>query len=117
MKKLKNLAFLLILGMIATSCGEDPPPPPSEEEVQTTLLAKSWAVTTGANSVSLDGQDEDGNWDGFSVNFSADGTYSASSVSVGREIVWPASGTWAFNGTTGADLNTIIRGDGVSHFG
>lgn len=87
---------------------------PTEEEVQTALLAKSWAVTTGANSVSLDGQDEDGNWDGFTVNFSENGTYTSSNVSVGREVVWPTSGTWAFKGTTGADLNTIIRGDGVN---
>lgn len=114
MKKLKNLAFLLILGIIATSCGEDPPPPPSEEEVQTALLAQSWAVGTDANDITLDGQDEIGNWDGFTVVFSANGTYTASNVSTGREVVWPTSGTWVFQGLTGADLNTIIRDDGVN---
>lgn len=115
MKKLKNLAFLLILGMIATSCGEDPPPPPSEEEVQTTLLAKPWTVGTSANDITLDTQDEIANWAGFSVVFSASGTYTTTNVSTGRETVWPSQGSWTYKGTTGADLNTIIRDAGTNN--
>jgi hypothetical protein len=116
MKKIKILAFLLLGGMITImSCGPDPVTPPSEEEVQLGLLAKTWAVTSGANAVTLDGQDEDGNWTGFTVSFAENGTYTASNVSEGREVVWPVSGTWAFKGagTDAVDVNTIVRDDGV----
>lgn len=116
MKKIKILAFLLLGGMTAIiSCGPDPVIPPSAEEVQLELLAKSWAVTTGANAITLDGTDEDGNWVSFAVIFSENGTYTASNVSQGREVVWPSNGTWAFKGagTDTVDINTIERGDGV----
>ena len=115
MKKLKINALALLLGLVILSgCKDDAPAPPSEESVRTGLLAKSWSVGTSANAVTLDTADEIANWPGFSVNFSADGTYTASNVSVGREVVWPATGKWAYKGTTGADLNTIIREDGVN---
>lgn len=115
MKKINYLAFLLILGILATGCKDDAPPAPSAEEVQTGLLAKTWLVGTTANSVTFEGTDENGNWDGFTVTFAANGTYTASNVSAGREVVWPSTGTWAYKGagTEDVNVNTLERGDGV----
>jgi hypothetical protein len=115
MNKIKTTSLTLLLGLfILASCKETTPPEPSAREVQMGLLANMWNVTTGANSVTLDGTDENGNWDGFTVTFNSDGSYATSNASDGRDKVWPSQGTWDFKGDTGADLNTIIRGDGVS---
>ena len=46
------------------------------------------------------------------LNFEADGTYTASNVADGRDVVWPTSGTWDFKSDD--ELNTVIRGDDVS---
>lgn len=114
MRNLKITSLVFILGIaVLFSCKDKTPPAPTEAEVQMGLIAQTWTVITGANSVTLDGADEEQNWPGFAVTFNANGTYTASNVSTGREVVWPTSGTWAFKGSTGNDLNTIIRDDGV----
>ena len=111
MKNLKNLTFLLLVGMLTImSCGEDPVKEPTAEEAQLTLLVKKW----NNNTVTLDGSTDQGDWSTFTVTF-ADGSYTSTGVSDGRELVWPSSGTWAFKGagTDAVDVNTLVRGDGV----
>ncbi len=118
MKNLKITSLALLLGLaVIYSCKPDPEPEPSPEETQTALLAQTWKVGTAANDVTLDGSNEIGNWDGFTVTFNANGSYTASNVSAGRETVWPTQGSWEFKGkgTDGVDVNTIIRDKGSNN--
>lgn len=112
---MKNSRILVLLFLMATvvftGCKKTPTPEPSAKEKQTDLLAKTWTVKTDALSVTLDGSDEVDNWPSFSVAFSEDGSFTASNVASGREVVWPSSGTWTF--ASDDDLNTIVRDDDV----
>lgn len=111
MKK-SNLLLALFIGLVfVIGCKPKGPAEPSEKEKQTTLLSQSWTVKTAANSVTLDGTDVTTDWTGFSLTILSDGTYTATSVASGREVVWPTPGTWQFQSDT--ELNTLVRGDGV----
>jgi len=112
MNKLKFTSLALLLGLIVfSSCDNGGDPEPSAEEKQTTLLAQVWKVGTAASDVTLDGADEIGNWGGFTVTFNANGSYTTTNTSRGREDVWPSTGSWEFKGkgTDAVDVNTIIR--------
>ncbi|MCF6352918.1 MAG: hypothetical protein L3J06_07895 [Cyclobacteriaceae bacterium] len=118
MKNLKLTSLALLLGLVViASCKPDPDPEPSPEEVQTALLAQIWKVGTAANDVTLDGANEIGNWDGFTVTFNANGSYTTTNTSDGREDVWPSTGSWEFKGkgTDAVDVNTIIRDAGSNN--
>ncbi len=118
MKNLKLTSMALLLGLIViASCKTDPPPEPSAEEKQTELLAQTWKVGTAANDVTLGGANEIGNWDGFTVTFTANGSYTTTNTSAGRENVWPSTGSWEFKGkgTDDVDVNTIIRDAGSNN--
>jgi len=111
MKKLKitSLAFVLALVVLA-SCKDKKKEEPTPEAAQKALLIKTWNNGT----VTLDQTADQGDWSAFTVTF-ADGSYSSSGFSEGRELVWPSSGTWAFKGagSDAVDINTLVRGDGV----
>ncbi len=118
MKNLKITSLALLLGLVViASCKPDPEPEPSAEEKQTALLAQTWKVGTDANDVTLDGANEIGNWDGFTVVFNANGSYTTTATSDGREEVWPSTGKWEFKGkgTDNVDVNTIIRDAGTNN--
>ncbi len=111
MKKLKFLPFVLILGLaVLASCDDDDDPKPTAEEIQTALLVGTW----NNSSVTYDGATDAGDWSAFKVVL-GDGTYTSSAVSTGREKVWPAQGTWAYDGagTDNVNVNKLIRDDGV----
>ncbi|MCB0505444.1 MAG: hypothetical protein KDC58_08050 [Cyclobacteriaceae bacterium] len=113
MKYSRIVVLLFLAGTLAvTGCKNKKVDEQTPKEKQTDLLAKTWSVKSDALSVTLDGSDEIDNWTGFSVNFEADGTYTASNVADGRDVVWPTSGTWDFKSDD--ELNTVIRGDDVS---
>ena len=112
MKKLKitSLAFVLALIVVA-SCKPKETIEPTAEELQLDKLVSAWNNST----VTLDGTADSGDWSAFTVTF-ADGSYTSSGVSAGREnTVWKSNGTWKFKnaGTADVDVNTIERGDGV----
>lgn len=112
MKNFRIIVVLFLLASVAiTGCKKTNDPEPTAAEKQTALLAKTWTVKSDALSVTLDGADEIDNWPGFSVAFSSDGSFTATNVASGREVVWPTSGTWAFASDT--DVNNIQRSDDV----
>ncbi|MCF6360327.1 MAG: hypothetical protein L3J29_06130 [Cyclobacteriaceae bacterium] len=115
MKKLKITSMALLLGLaVISSCDNGGDPEPTAEEKQTALLAQTWKAGTDASDITLDGNNEIGSWDGFTVTFNAAGSYTATNVSQGREDVWPTQGSWAYKnaGTESVDVNTIIRDAG-----
>lgn len=109
MKIGRFLSFLLVAAVVLSSCKKDPEPQPTEEEKQTALLEGTWTV--GSNTVTLDGDDRTSDWSGFTLTISGAGNFNTTGSF--DENVWPAGGTWAFQGTSGAGLQTIIRGDGI----
>ena len=111
MKKLKITSLAFVLGLVVlASCKGTETVEPTAEELQLEKLVKTWNNGT----VTLDQTADLGDWSAFTVTF-ADGSYTSSGVSAGRELVWPSSGTWAFKGagTDAVDVNTLVRGDGV----
>ena len=112
MKYSRVIALLFLAGTLAvTGCKKNKNPEPTAKEKQTDLLAKAWTVEGSALSVTLDGTDEIDNWPSFTVTFTKEGTYSASNVASGRDVVWPETGTWEFK--IDDNLNTIVRDDGT----
>ena len=105
--RLSLLAVTLIMGVMISSCKKDPPVTKTDEELQIEKLSKAWKVNPAANSITVDANDQSLDWSGFVLTL-GDKTYSTSG-SFSPEV-WPASGTWAF----GADVNTLVRDDGVS---
>lgn len=106
--RLNLIALTLILGVVVSSCKEDPPPAKTDEQVQTEKLVGTWVLDspTPANSVTLDGNDVSADWETFELTL-GDKTYS--SLNATFPEVWPSNGTWAF----GANVNTLVRDDGV----
>ncbi|RLD24079.1 MAG: hypothetical protein DRI71_03650 [Bacteroidetes bacterium] len=105
--RLNLIALTLILGVVVSSCKEDPPPAKTDEQLQTEKLAKAWVLNTGSNVVTLDGNDVSLDWTTFELTL-GDKTYN--SINATFPEVWPSNGTWAFDG---ADVNTLVRDDGV----
>ena len=112
MKHLKHLlaALVFVSLVIFTNCGDDggggTKPDPKGDQAE--LLVIDWDLTSNGASLESAAQAD---WNGFSVTFSGDGdggTYSTSGSQT--TDVWPASGTWEFDGD---DIDTMIRNDGV----
>lgn len=109
MKNLKIASLVLVLGLVVLGSCKDPDPvEPSATEKQLALLVGTWNYS----SVTYDGSPDAGDWTNFAVSFT-DGGYTSSSVSAGRELVWPSSGSWQFKGagTDAINVNTLVRDD------
>jgi len=118
MRKLKITSLTLLLGLVVfSSCNPGGDPEPSAEEKQTALLAKTWKAGTAASDITLDNANEVDNWSGFTVSFSATGSYTTANVSQGREDVWPSQGSWAYEnaGAENVNVNRIIRDAGTTN--
>ncbi len=109
MKKLTNLlaALVFVSLSIFMSCGKDDGPGVVDPLVgQAELLQRSWTVNH--SDVRYDQGVPDVSWEGFSLtitNASTEGgSYQTSGVPDGFASVWPATGTWTFNNTTGSEM-------------
>jgi len=111
MKHLKHLlaALVFVSLIIFTNCGpgggggEDDP-----IDVQGEKLAATWTVT--ANGAKLESQTV-ADWNGFVLAITWNGTSGTyTSTNSQSTSVWPASGTWTFDGD---DIGTVLRSDGV----
>lgn len=112
MNKFLNLftAALFVSLAIFVSCGggSDPDPEPDPKDVQADLLT---AGAASFSSVTLDGTASAQDWANFVLTFTGDGnggSYSTQGVPQDASVVWPASGTWTFDGD---DVTRIIRSD------
>ena len=104
MKQLSNLLAALVFAslVIFMSCGggggDDGP---TIVEEKTELLSKEWTVN--ASEVTYDGGTE-GDWSGFKLTFTANGSYDTDGVPSGYEDVWPSSGSWEFTDDNASDI-------------
>ena len=104
--RLSLIALTVLMGVIVSSCGEDPPPVKTEAQLQTEKLVGTWVLDAGTNVVTLDGNDVSADWTSFTLTL-GDKTYQTTNAAFAE--VWPASGTWAY----GADVSKMVRDDGV----
>ena len=114
MKKSLRLLSFVVIGMIVlvAACKPDPPPVPTAEELRLEELAGTSSLTWNVSSVTLDGTDQVSDWTGFTLTFTTTKTYSTSNS--GDENVWPANGTWDFDGPVDSpDVDTIVRSDNI----
>lgn len=122
MKLLSNLLAALVFCslIIFVNCGggdDGGDTGPSETTAQ--IVAGQLVVTNWASqTASYEGSDSEGDWSGFSLDFSGDengGTYNVSGVPTGYERVWDATGggnrSWEF---TDESASQVLRGDGVT---
>ena len=118
MKIVSNLLALLVFASLAVivSCkDDDDPPEKTERQTRAEELQGRW--TTTQDNVRFNGNavDAANDWSGFVLNITGDengGSYTASGVPSGYEIVWPtSSATWEFMGSSG--VATLERGDGA----
>lgn len=109
MNTLSKILSLLLLSILAFSCGEEgsDPPPKSEETIQLEKLAKTWQPLT----VMKDDEDVTGRFTGFTLTLTQQKTYTTT-PSRGDYDVEPfkASGTWDFKDN---NLNIITRDDSI----
>ncbi len=112
--KSKALLFTLLLGGMVyfTSCKKPTDPPKSDEQIRTEELSGTWVLQSGANAVTLDGNDRSADWAGFTLTL-GDKSYTTSSSA--SPEVWPASGTWEFgkNADNSVNVNVLVRNDGI----
>jgi len=119
MKNLKHLlaALVFVSLIIFTSCGpDDKPKDPDPADVQAEKLVFTWNLSADGAKLESAAQSE---WDGLTVTITGDGNGGSFSTNVASLAnltaeatnVWPASGTWTFDGT---DIGTIVRSDGVN---
>ncbi len=126
MNKLFNLftATTIFALVIFISCGgdggdnPDPDPDPIADQLAV-LLNGGQAFTATAGGVKQDGIAA-GEWDSFAITFTGSGS-SGSFTTTGRpsstdvpnvDVVWPASGTWAFADAATAgekDVSKVVR--------
>jgi hypothetical protein len=111
--KFKLYFIAIVAGVVSISgCNKEVTPEVSEHDKQVELLANTWTVKGEANSVTLNGADENMYWPSFQITFTKEKTYSATNISAERNgTVWSPSGTWDFKSAT--DLSTIVRDDGT----
>jgi hypothetical protein len=106
-----STAFGYTAGIIATifllSCSKaSTPQPASQQDMTKTLLTSATAAAPWKiQSSSVDGVDQSALYNGFTIAFT-----SSSFTTANGGGIWPASGTWNFQGT---DATTITRNDGV----
>lgn len=117
MKKLSSLLTALVFAslVIFISCGgDDGGDPPAVDPLQEAAGFLTGGAVSGAPASVNDGASADAtaNWSNFNLSLSGNetgGTYTATGVPAGFEAVWPASGTWEFDGNS---ATRIIRKDG-----
>jgi hypothetical protein len=111
MKHLKHLtaALVFVSLIVFTSCGGSKGGDKSNPAAdQAEKIVGSW--TLAANGAKLESQSVDG-WTGFTLTYTGDengGSFTTTNSA--STDVWPASGTWTFDGD---DIGTISRNDGV----
>ena len=111
MKHLKHLlaALVFVSLIVFTNCGGGGGgnnPDPAQEQAE--KIVASWSLA--ANGAKLESQTVDG-WTGFTLTYTGDkdgGSFTTTNSA--STDVWPASGTWTFDGD---DIGTIVRNDGV----
>jgi hypothetical protein len=99
------LTFLALatLFLLPACSGDDP----SAEEIFLEKLAGTWAP----GNVSVDNLVVNGAFDGFSITFSKDKTFTTTK---GNNPIWPASGAFTLNAQSTADPGfDLMRSDGV----
>jgi hypothetical protein len=104
--KFSILAMVLVLNMVVFSCKEKPPPPKTDQEInKEILMSTAWVPAAGSNQITVGTPPSDvsDSWRDFELTF-GDGSYS--STGAPNPEIWPASGTWAFDGTS---ATTLIR--------
>ncbi len=113
MKHLKQLlaALVFVSLIIFTNCGgKEKEKETDPADVQAAKMEFTW--TLAANGAELSGSGAQAEWNGLTLTFNYNGTDGGSYTTTGTQTtdVWPASGTWEFDGT---DIGTIVRSDGV----
>lgn len=89
--------------MIIASCGGSDDPGQSEaDRVKALLASGAWKI----QNVKIDNVDKTSSFTGLQLNFTG-----TSFTSTNGNIVWPASGTWAF---TSDQAKAFTRGDNVT---
>lgn len=109
--KFPILVFSLVVSMMVLSCKKDPPPAKTDQEINKELLMSTvWIPAAGSNQITVGtpATDVSDAWANFELTF-GDGSYSSSGADAVE--VWPASGTWDFDGTS---ATTIIRDGSIS---
>jgi hypothetical protein len=87
---MKTLNFFLTLGVLIAflaiaGCGEDEPDGPTIQEQQREALVGTW-TTSSASDVKLNGADAPGDWDNFSITFTAQGDVSVTGDDPTNEV-------------------------------
>jgi hypothetical protein len=110
-------ALLMLISVVSacaifSSCSKSNGPAPLSPQAQTTRLLiggpslSSASVPWKMQSSSVDGIDQTALYNGFTVTFTSSGF-----TTTNGGVIWPASGTWNFQGTSTA---TVVRNDGVN---
>src|SRR6267154_4138327 len=103
---IKYLFGTILISILLISCGKGSTPQPAspQDQTKTLLTAATAAAPWKIQSSSVDGVDQTPLFKGFSIAFTA-----TSFVTTNGGGIWPASGTWSFQGTS---TTTITRNDG-----
>jgi hypothetical protein len=106
MKTYKTLVIFLthisiVLLLISCSGGSNPQPASPQDQAKALLTSGTWKL----QSESVDGVDLTALFNGFTITFTSSGY-----TTTKGGAIWPASGTWSFQGTS---TTTIVRNDGV----
>lgn len=101
---LTHLIYSCALLLIVGACSKDEAGPTAEEKFLADLEG-TWQI----NDVTLDNEDVSDEFDGLAVSFTEEQTFTVTN-SVGN--IWPASGLFELQETTG-DLFDLIRDDEV----
>ena len=111
MKSRISLLALMLVSVVAfNSCKKTTEEPKTPEQEQTEKLARTWKVATGANAVTIAGNDVSADWATFEITFT-DGGYTCTGQAADKGIqVWPNTGTWTY---ATDDISTLLRSDGT----
>jgi hypothetical protein len=111
MKTIYKYILLLSIITLLSNCGgngnTDPTPVADPTQAVIDGLAKTWTI----NSVSLDGSNVASDWNGVSVSFTTNKSFSITGLSTENSLIWASSGSYSFPDATNA--NKILRNDGV----
>ena len=101
-KILKSVVAMLVMIMIIASCGgSDDPTQLETDRVRALLASGTWKI----QNVKVDNVDKTSSFTGLQLTFTQ-----TAYTSTNGNIVWPATGTWAF---TSDEATAFTRGDGV----
>ncbi len=106
-----TVAFVIVILLVSCGGGSGSTPAPASPQDQAKALLMGTSSTSSApvpwnlQSSSVDGVDQTVLFKGFTITFTSSGF-----TTTKGEAVWPASGSWSFQGTS---TTTITRNDGV----